>query len=90
MKRREFVRFLGAVAASACPLVARAQQPGATRRLGILMSVQDDAEGKVQLSGFTQALAGLGWIEGRNLQTQFVGAVATPGSHRCMRKNWLA
>ena len=70
MKRREFVRFLGAVAASACPLVARAQQPGATRRLGILMSVQDDAEGKVQLSGFTQALAGLGWIEGRNLQTQ--------------------
>ena len=70
MKRREFVRFLGAVAASACPLVARAQQPGANRRLGILMSVQDDAEGKVQLSGFTQALAGLGWIKGRNLQTQ--------------------
>jgi ABC-type uncharacterized transport system substrate-binding protein len=70
MRRREFVRFLGAVMASVCPLVARAQQPGATRRLGILMSVQDDAEGKAQLSGFTQALAGLGWIEGRNLQTQ--------------------
>ena len=37
---------------------------GGTRHLGILMSVQDDAEGKAQLSGFTQALAGLGWIEG--------------------------
>jgi hypothetical protein len=70
MRRREFVRFLGAAAASACPLIARAQQPGGTRRLGILMSVQDDPEGKAQLSGFTQALAGLGWIEGRNLQTQ--------------------
>jgi putative tryptophan/tyrosine transport system substrate-binding protein len=70
MRRREFVRFLGATVASAWPLVARAQQPGRTRRLGILMSVQDDAEGKAQLSGFAQALAGLGWIEGRNLQTQ--------------------
>jgi putative ABC transport system substrate-binding protein len=70
MRRREFVRFLGAAAASAWPMAARAQQPGGTRRLGILMSVQDDAEGKAQLSGFMQALAGLGWIEGRNLQTQ--------------------
>jgi len=70
MKRREFIGFLGAAAASAWPMAARAQQPGVTRRLGILMSVQDDAEGKAQLSGFTQALAGLGWIEGRNLQTQ--------------------
>ena len=70
MRRREFVRFLGAAAASAWPLIARTQQPGGTRRLGILMSVQDDAEGKAQPSGFTQALAGLGWIESRNLQTQ--------------------
>jgi len=50
-------------------MAARAQQPGGTRSLGILMSVQGDAEGKAQLSRFTQALAGLGWIEGRNLQT---------------------
>ena len=49
---------------------SRAQQPGGVRRLGVLMSVQDDAEGKGQLSGFTQALAGLGWIEGRNLRTE--------------------
>jgi ABC-type uncharacterized transport system substrate-binding protein len=70
MKRREFVKLLGTAAASAWPLAARAEQPGGTRHLGVLMSVQDDAEGKGQLSGFTQALAGLGWIEGRNLQTE--------------------
>jgi len=31
---------------------------------------ESDPEGKAQLSGFTQALAALGWIEGRNLQTE--------------------
>jgi hypothetical protein len=61
---------VAAQAAYAWPLVARALQPGGTRRLGILKNKQDDAEGKAQLSGFTQTLAGLGWIEGRNLQTQ--------------------
>ena len=69
MQRREFIKLLGSVAASAWPTVSRAQQAGVTRRLAILMSVQDDDEGRAQLAGFTQALAGLGWVEGRNLQT---------------------
>jgi hypothetical protein len=29
---------------------------------------ENDPVGKAQLSGFTQALAALGWIEGRNLR----------------------
>jgi hypothetical protein len=38
---------------------------------GVVMSAQeDDPEGKAQLSGFTQALAGLGWIDGRNLRME--------------------
>jgi len=37
--------------------------------LGVLMAPEEnDPEGKTQLSGFTQALAALGWIEGRNLR----------------------
>jgi ABC-type uncharacterized transport system substrate-binding protein len=31
---------------------------------------ESDPEGNAQLSGFTQALAALGWIEGRNLQME--------------------
>jgi len=70
MRRREFITLLGGAAASAWPLIVRAEQIGGVRRLGVLMSAQDDAEGKAQFSGFTQALAGLGWVEGRNLQTE--------------------
>jgi putative ABC transport system substrate-binding protein len=70
MRRREFITLLSG-AAVAWPLVARAEQPGNVRRLGVLMSAQEnDPEGKAQLSGFTQALAGLGWVDGRNLRME--------------------
>ena len=69
MRRREFVKLLGAAARLLGRWSLAQNNRAGTRRLGVLMSVQDDAEGKAQLSGFTQALAGLGWIEGRNLQT---------------------
>ena len=70
MHRRNFITLLiGGMAA--WPLVARAEQPGGVRRLGVLMSAQEnDPEGKAQLSGFTQALAGLGWVGGRNLRME--------------------
>ncbi|MGN6750904.1 MAG: ABC transporter substrate-binding protein [Xanthobacteraceae bacterium] len=41
------------------------------RRIGILLSLAEtNPEGEAQLSGFTQGLAELGWIEGRNLRTE--------------------
>src|SRR5215467_5979602 len=41
------------------------------RRIGVLLSLEEsDPEGKAQLSGFTQGLAELGWIEGRNLRME--------------------
>jgi putative ABC transport system substrate-binding protein len=50
---------------------ASAQTPGGVRRLGVLLSLaESDPEGKAQLSGFTQGLAELGWIDGRNLRTE--------------------
>jgi putative ABC transport system substrate-binding protein len=68
MKRREFITLLGG-AAVAWPRVARAQQPNRMRRIAILMqSDENDPGGKAGLSGFTQALAELGWTAGRNVR----------------------
>jgi putative ABC transport system substrate-binding protein len=70
MKRRDFISLLGG-AAAAWPLVARAQQPERMRRIGVLMSVEEnDPEGKTQLSQFTQGLAESGWTDGRNLRME--------------------
>src|SRR6516165_6483375 len=70
VKRREFITLLGG-AAAAWPLTARAQQGERVRRIGVLLSLEEsDPEGKAQLSGFTQGLAELGWIEGRNLRME--------------------
>jgi putative ABC transport system substrate-binding protein len=70
MRRREFIALLGGAAALRSQ-AASAQNPGGARRIGILLSLaESDPEGKAQLSGFTQGLAELGWIEGRNLQTE--------------------
>jgi putative tryptophan/tyrosine transport system substrate-binding protein len=67
MKRREFVAGLGS--AAALPLAARAQQPDRIRRIGVLMALnENDPSAKGYLSAFTQGLAELGWIDGRNLR----------------------
>ena len=68
MKRRTFITGLGA--AAAWPLVARAQQGDRVRRIGVLMpSDENDPAYKTRLSAFTQALADLGWTDGRNVRT---------------------
>jgi putative ABC transport system substrate-binding protein len=65
MKRRKFITLLGG--AAAWPLAARAQQRERVRRIGWLSGFdENDPEGKLRYSAFTQALAGLGWIGGRN------------------------
>jgi putative ABC transport system substrate-binding protein len=67
MRRREFIAGLGGLVA--WPVVARAQQPDRMRRIGMLMSYdENDPEGNLRYSAFTQALANLGWTYGRNLR----------------------
>ena len=67
IRRREFIVGLGG--AAAWPLASRAQQGDRVRRIGVLMPVdQNDPVGKPAIAAFTQALAGLGWTEGRNVR----------------------
>jgi len=68
MRRREFITLIGG-AAAAWPLVARAQQTGAMRRIGVLMSTaMGDPEGQARMGAFLQALEQLGWADGRNVR----------------------
>jgi putative ABC transport system substrate-binding protein len=68
MRRREFITLLGAQAA--WPLGAQAQQGDRVRRIGMLMAGADETDPvvKTMVSAFTQALAGLGWTDGRNVR----------------------
>jgi putative ABC transport system substrate-binding protein len=67
IRRREFLAVLGG--AATWPLAARAQQGDRVRRIGVLMSGdENDPMWKPSLSAFTQAFADLGWTDGRNVR----------------------
>jgi putative ABC transport system substrate-binding protein len=67
MRRREFIALLGAAVAG--PLLARAQQPERTRRLGVLMSRgATDSEGQARVVALQKGLQQFGWSEGHNIR----------------------
>jgi len=66
VKRRAFITLLGG--AAAWPLAARAQQGERMRRVGLLSVGAGDTA--AQPSAFREALAKLGWVEGRNLHIE--------------------
>jgi putative ABC transport system substrate-binding protein len=67
MRRRHFIAGLGG--AVAWPTLARAQQTGRLRRIGVLVGRdENDPVAKTYISAFTQALANLGWTDGRNMR----------------------
>jgi putative ABC transport system substrate-binding protein len=71
MKRRRFIALLGG-ATVAWPLAAHAQLPGRVRRLGVLMSTnEDDPVAQNRVAAFREGLAGLGWREGGNLAIEW-------------------
>ena len=64
IRRRDFITLLGG--AAAWPVTGRAQQRGRVRRIGVLIGRdENDPLAKTDVSVFTQALAGLGWVDGR-------------------------
>jgi putative ABC transport system substrate-binding protein len=67
--RREFIALLGS--AAAWPLATRAQQGERVRRIGVLLlGDENDPVWKTWVSAFTQALADLGWTDGRNVRME--------------------
>ena len=86
MKRREFLMFVGGVAAS--PLVARTQpaktvlrQGQPLRRVGFLLDSADDAEGETRLGIFRESLASAGWQDGRNVSIDIAGRGLDGNTH---------
>jgi putative ABC transport system substrate-binding protein len=73
IRRREFLGGLGG--AAAWPLAARAQQGNRVPRIAVIGGDENDPELKRRLSAFTQALAALGWTDGRNVRMDRRGRV---------------
>ncbi len=75
MKRRNFIALLGG-AAAAWPVGAHAQQP---RRIGVLTLFSErDTEGRSRFSAFQEGLREAGWVEGRNIRTDYRWADGDP------------
>jgi putative tryptophan/tyrosine transport system substrate-binding protein len=68
MKRREFITLLGG--AAAWPTTVRAQQPERMRRVGVLMAIAENEEGRSRIAAFREGLRALGRVEGRNIQIE--------------------
>jgi putative ABC transport system substrate-binding protein len=71
MDRRRFVQLISGLAAT-WPLAARAQQGGAIKRVGVLMSsIENDSGGLAEMSALVAGLAEAGWTENHNIHLDF-------------------
>jgi ABC-type uncharacterized transport system substrate-binding protein len=71
MRRREFIGFVGGVAA-AWPTLARAQGPSAMRRIAVVGALApNDVEIVARSAAFEQALAVLGWTKGGTIAIDY-------------------
>jgi ABC-type uncharacterized transport system substrate-binding protein len=69
MRRREFIKVIGGVAA--WPLAARAQQAVRTRHIGILLYAKED---RVVISPVLTALESLGYVDGKTVSIEYRNA----------------
>src|SRR5262252_10960735 len=76
--RRHLLTLLGG-AVVAWPLAARAQQSERMRRIGMLTPyASDDPAEQTNFLAFAQALAQLGWIDGRNARVDIRWGAGDP------------
>jgi putative tryptophan/tyrosine transport system substrate-binding protein len=85
MRRREFIAGLASVA-TISPLVASAGQGDRLRRVDVLVAAatETDPYNEGRVAALTDALRGLGWIDGRNLKLVVHRMTANAGD---IRKN---
>jgi putative ABC transport system substrate-binding protein len=77
MRRRDFIAVIGG--AELWSLIAHAQQPEHTRRIGVLIAFpENDPNTQAYVTAFAQALARLGWVEGKNIRTDYRFAAGDP------------
>jgi putative ABC transport system substrate-binding protein len=70
MKRRDFLTV--AAGAASWPLMARAQQVGRLRTVGVLMTVaENDLDSRKRIAAFRQGFADLGWKDGQNVHIEY-------------------
>src|SRR5439155_1390613 len=90
MRRREFIIVLGG-AATAWPRAAKAQQGGAMRRIGVLISLaESDSEGQAFVAAFRGGLLKLGWTEARNIRLDYRWGAANVESMQQSAKELVA
>jgi putative ABC transport system substrate-binding protein len=83
IRRREFITLVGG--AAAWPVLASAQQGDRVRRIGVLMGGdENDPEVARRYSAFTQALADLGWSDGRNVRMDIRWGGGDPNRNRTL------
>src|SRR6516162_8229695 len=71
MSRREFIILLGGALVS-LPLAGGAQQPGPTRRVGLLTNLsENDPAAQRSVRAFREEMGALGWADGRNLKVDY-------------------
>jgi putative ABC transport system substrate-binding protein len=85
IRRREFIVALGGAVAT-WPLASHAQQPDRVRRVGVLMGIAADLEGRARIAAFRQALQALSWTEGRNIQLIYRWSAGDPRQARGFAK----
>ena len=70
MKRRKFITLLGG--AAAWPVAARGEQSGGSRRVAVLIvAPEQNPIAKASLAALRDALAPLGWIDGKNIKFDY-------------------
>jgi putative ABC transport system substrate-binding protein len=71
MKLRNLIELVGIIVL-AWPIQAHAQPSVGTRRIGVLMYLEEtDPQSKIYLDAFVQTLQKLGWTVGRNLRIDY-------------------
>jgi putative tryptophan/tyrosine transport system substrate-binding protein len=77
VKRRGFIAVLGG--AAAWPFAGHAQQSERIRRVGVLIAFgENDPVARASVSAFTEAMRGLGWVEGKNIRIDYRFAGGNP------------